>query len=329
MVKEKTRKALCLALGFLMLFSAFPSSAESPGPTARGAAVHPPRVPPGGQRYDRWQGIVYSSLTAYDVTVSWYLIAGKNPKALEEKHYSRDPDRPAGRFEIVDVRAEPVGGEMRLRSGGYVDVTVRAVFTVNFRYSYDYEQTEEKDESNPWSYLFETYGDEATGIRFGAPVLYPFDMYTGTTLLNYIRKADAESISVMEATDSGLVESRVVWNGRTWRLYARQDRRNTSGGGFGREAQGGRMTVTAPGSTEIIYTFRLPADYDGLALAFPKEVGRETAELTEEDGDRTPVTEVYAEILMGDDGVPADPGDFVFLRLSDLIALFAGDAADE
>ena len=53
MVKEKTRKALCFALVFLMLFSAFPSSAESPGPTAQGAAVHPPRVPPGAMALTR------------------------------------------------------------------------------------------------------------------------------------------------------------------------------------------------------------------------------------------------------------------------------------
>ena len=225
MVNKALKRFLCAALSALLFLAPLPVRGED---APLRPVVHPPRIPADGRAYDEWQGIAYTSETAFDVSSVWYLKEGGNAERMLEKHYSQDPERPFGRYEIVAVQAEPVGGEMRLRSGGYVDITVHLLFNITYRYSFDRgveDTTGDGEEDDTLSEFYrglaEALDDCVTGIRFGSPSLMPFDMYTGTALLNFIKNGDADAVNVMEATDSGFVESRVFWNGKIWRIFAR------------------------------------------------------------------------------------------------------------
>ena len=315
MVKNAKRIA-CLAAALLLLFT------SAPGIRAEGRIVHGPQTPPDGKDYASWKGIAWTADTAFDIAVSWYLYSKKNApltdRQLEEMDYRLEPEMPLSRFEIVRVEAEPVGGEMKLRSGGYVDITVTAESTSDFCYSLD---ASARDPERPRERYYIT-NDAVSGIMFSGIHIFPFDMHTGISLLNYIRNEDAESISPNEATDTGFVESRVTWQNRNYRILAREDHRNLGYTNMTRKTEDGRLTVCILGSvTELVYTFRVPADYGGMALCIPKTVNEARPHRPAEDSSGDP-RELYADILTGSDGQALDPDNYYFIRLADLVAHF-------
>lgn len=316
-IKEPSRRFLRRAAAILLLVGCFVSAGgikEAAGEKTvkSNVTVHAPDTPPDGLPYDRWKGIEYTQDTVFSIPVGWKLrIIDKYADKLKE--YIWDPSGHTARFSIDSVRAEPVGGEMKLRSGGYVDITIAMTVTVELRYSYPREHDNGTDEIS----LRDILDDNVSGIRFSSPKLHPFDLYTGTLLLNFIDDGGNNGIDVLQATDSGFTESRVMWHGRIFRLLAREDVRNTSAGEFHREVKDSRIVVTIPGSAEAIYTFRVPADYDGLALAIPRSTIY--PEGFDPFAEQEPDTDVYAEILKGDDGGSLPTEDYWFIRVSDLL----------
>ena len=301
--------------------------------------IHGPLMPPEGMAYDEWKGIRYARDTVFALELDWHpysyqLKSGNGSrKYLREyvKEYLNDemtakfgyrlePANPVGRFEIFSAEAEPVGGEMKLRTGGYVDITVKARTSADFRYSFTY--TEELYEG-----LTPSSADSISGFGFSDGEMYPFDLYTGVSLLNFIPNESTEDISPHEATDSGFVESHVSWNGRSIRILAREDHRNAGSNGWERSVEGDRCIVRIDNVvTEVIYTFRVPADYDGLAFAFPKSFAYQKPE--EKKALVYPV-EVYADILTNSDGEPIPLENYYFVRVSDLLQYFAQQAPAE
>ncbi|MBR2571595.1 MAG: hypothetical protein IKE30_05645 [Clostridia bacterium] len=324
------KKLACAAIAVLLILAAG-CGAEGNSPRQNGKSgkgqfdgapdnarkwiIHGPQVPPDGMAYDQWKGIRYSGETKFDVKLGWYPYGGADKAPftdaeLEERGYQRIEDMPSSVFEIVSAEEEPVGGEMKLRSGGYVDVRIVTRTTAEFRYSY--RRSEETEQ-----YLLGFLVDRIRGIIFADVDLYPFDLYTGVSLLNTVSADEDQHISVGEATDSGFVESRVTRNGRTFRLLARADERNASFSGVTREEADGVITVTFPSCVETIYTFRVPADYDGLAVGFPKSVRCDIP--SSEDQESTGPKEVYVDILTDSGGGEIDPENCWFLRVSDLV----------
>ncbi len=274
-------------------------------PREEGRKMNGPDIPPEGIPYDEWKNIEYSTDTIYDVSTYW-VGTMSNHTLASDNGFFLDPEVLPAKLEIVDVKAEPVGGEMKLRSGGYVDITVKTVWTGRFQYYHV-----GTSESAVWfSFIWESNS------------ILPYDSYSGTSLLNYSEGEDGKSISVGEATDSGFVESFVTWNGRTFRLFAKSDHRNLGGEAVSTEESDGKTVVKRIQMVEDIYTFRIPADYDGLALCIDKDIFDEKPFRLSEYGDILPYDDLNADILTDDRGGKHSPDEFYFVKVSDLIKLF-------
>ena len=222
-----------------------------------GPVMHGPDLPPEGIPYDEWKGIQYTTDTSFSLRTYWGLRFGLHGDKLASDYgLHQDPEHIEDAvLEITDVKVEPVGGEMKLRSGGYVDITIETKWTGTMRYTID-----QGDENELYT-LLASYG-------WADNDLLPFDAYTGTSLLNFSDDPEddtVEGISSGEAYDSGFTESDVTWKGRTWRLFAKSDKRNASILDQTSEQSGGVIAVNNPGIVYTTYTIRVPADYDGAA----------------------------------------------------------------
>lgn len=270
-----------------------------------------PQTPPEGERYDEWKGFTYTDETVFDVK-SFYSIVTTDGKPAEEYGFVYSPVID-GTLEITDAGAEPVGGEMKLRSGGYVDVTVETRWkgVIEFRYSGNANVFLEKK-------VFTNVSAE------------PCDAYTGTAFLNDVsdeENEEAQEINVGEATANSLIESDVTWKRHTYRIYVGDDLKNSSFDmpetDFGEKYTTEKDTV----STIETFTFRVPADYDGLVLCIPKDVTGQMDARLNERGDFIDADDRYADVLTDFTGQKHDADDYYFVRVSDLLEKF--DAEDK
>lgn len=287
---------------------------EEPEQTKGGRPVQGPDIPPAGVRYDEWKGFEYSTDTSFPVRTYWSFFL-ENEKSLPDQGLVRDPENIEDAvLRITDAKAEPVGGEMKLRSAGYVDVTIELEWTGTMKGYVDYDLLDSR------------YYD--WGIRWEENSAYPFDAYTGTSLLNY-RDADEEKadedLSPGQAVISSMVESIITWNERTYRLFAKSDIRNASTSDITSSYEDDRFIFSYPGRVESTLTFRVPADYDGLVLAIDKDITDERDDNLDAAGNSLPETDLYADILTTDQGVKQTADDFYFVRVSDLLKKFEAE----
>ena len=287
---------------------------EEPEQTRGGRPVQGPDIPPAGVRYDEWKGFEYSTDTSFPVRTYWSFFLA-NEKRLPDQGLVRDPENIEDAvLRITDAKAEPVGGEMKLRSAGYVDITIELEWTGTMKGYVDYDLLDSR------------YYD--WGIRWEENSAYPFDAYTGTSLLNY-RDADEEKadedLSPGQAVISSMVESIITWNERTYRLFAKSDIRNASTSDITSSYEDDRFIFSYPGRVESTLTFRVPADYDGLVLAIDKDITDEKDDNLDAAGNSLPVTDLYADILTTNKGVKQTAGDFYFVRVSDLLKKFEAE----
>ena len=289
---------------------------EDPEQKRSGQPVQGPDIPPAGVRYDEWKGFRYTTDTEFPVRTYWsfHMINGI---PLPDQGFIQDPEHIEDAvMRITDARAEPVGGEMKLRSSGYVDITIELEWTGTMNGSVDYYNLDSK--YNLWS------------IHWEENSAYPCDAYTGTSLLNF-RDADEEKadedISPGQAVASSMVESVITWKERTYRLFAKTDVRNASGGDWDAryDDDDDRLSFSCPGRVETTLTFRVPADYDGLVLAIDKDITDEKEYNLDESGGTVPGKDLYADILTTDQGVKQTADDFYFVRVSDLLEKFEDD----
>ena len=217
MVTGKKKLITAAAAGCLALALAGTSSLTIAGSPALAAedktedVMHGPDVPPKGMRYDEWKGFEYTKDTEFDLRTFWTITMYDHSKP-ESHDLFRDPENVEDAvLKIVDAKSEPVGGEMKLRSGGYVDVTIETRWTGTMTYYSPF---------NSSAYVYAFAWDENTAV--------PFDAYTGTALLNSVDSGekDNDEINIGEAVNTGMVESSVTWQGRTYRLFAKKDVRN-------------------------------------------------------------------------------------------------------
>ena len=276
--------------------------------------MHGPDLPPDGVPYDEWKGIQYTTDTRFSLRTFWVLRFGLySDKLASDYGLRQDPEHIEDAvLEITDVKVEPVGGEMKLRSGGYVDITIETKWTGTLRYTVDAGADSE------FYSMLASYG-------WADNDFLPFDAYTGTSLLNYSDDEDDEKIdgiSSGEAYDSGFAESDITWKGRTWRLFAKSDKRNASTRDATAEQAGGLLAVNNPGIVYTTYTLRVPADYDGAALAVDKDIVDEKWDNMDEYGNFLHTTDSYADILTTDFGVKQTADDYYFIKIQDLIEAF-------
>lgn len=287
------------------------SSHEEPEQKKNDNPVQGPDIPPEGLRYDEWKEFEYSAETEFPVRTYWsFLMIDGDP--IPEQGLVQDPENIEDAvLRITDAKAEPVGGEMKLRSSGYVDITIELEWTGTMNGYEDYEKLDNK-------YL-------NWGVHWEDNTAYPCDAYTGTSLLNF-RDADEdkadEDISPGQAVISSMVESVITWEERTYRLFAKADVRNASGGDWTSRYEDDRFTFSCPGRVETTLTFRVPADYDGLVLAIDKDITDEKADNIDASGNSRPVIDRYADILTTSKGVKQTADDFYFVRVSDLLETF-------
>ena len=268
--------------------------------------IQGPDLPPDGQRYDKWKGFQYTKETSFPVRTYWAIGSYDGRSGAAAGLYQNPEHIEDGVLEIVDAKAEPVGGEMELRSGGYVDITIETRWTGTMNFTTDDE--------------FNTFG---THISWGDNEVLPCDAYTGTSLLNYSGEgSENDSINIGEAYDTGMVESDITWNNRTYRLFAKSDKRNASFGETSYRYTGSSLSVTEPGAVETTYTLRVPADYDGVVLAIDKDITDEKADHIDGRAEFLPNSDTYADILTIDTGVRQTADDYYFVRVSDLLEIF-------
>ena len=301
MVKTKTKllPALAAALSISLFFgshvAAFGGGQPDPEEKENPASVMvKPDTPPDGQRYDEWKGFQYTDQTEFDVKTYWTFVMYNHSK-VSDYDLIQDPEAiEDGKLEIIDCKAEPVGGEMKLRSGGYVDITVELRWTGTMN------------------------GKESLSGHV------PSDAYTGTSLLNYSGSDDDEpqDISPGQATATSMVESDITYNGRTYRLFAKSDIRNSSSGDWSTDYSDDYFTFSCPGSVDTTFTFRVPADYDGLVLAIDKDISDQKKDEIDETGEFYQIDDLYADVLTTKKGVKQSPDEFYFVRVSDLIEHF-------
>ena len=312
MVTAKAMKkvlSLCAAAcTILALLGSSALAAEDPSADI----MHGPDVPPAGMRYDEWKGIEYTTDTEFALRTFWSICMYDESNA-ESHGLFRDPEHVEDAvLQIVDARAEPVGGEMKLRSGGYVDITVELYWSGTMN------GIETSDAY--WSYYSHPWF-----VQWSENTAYPFDAYTGTSLLNYFtasEKAQDESIAPGQATASSMTESDVTWNGRTYRLFAQSDIRNASFSEWDEIPDGDQYRFTAPAALETTLTFRVPADYDGLVLAIDKDITDERDIHVDKNGNSKSTKDLYADILTTSSGVKQTADDYYFIRVSDLLEHF-------
>ena len=280
--------------------------------------IQGPDIPPDGMRYDEWKGFTYSQDTSFKVRTYW-TIAMYDHSSPEKHGLFQDPvDIEDGVLEITDAKSEPVGGEMKLRSGGYVDINVELRWTGTMNGYEDYGASDHDYE--PWL------------IRWQDTAAYPCDAYTGTSLLNYMYgDSDSEDtdMSPGQAVASTMVESSVTWGERTYRLFAKSDTRNASSSDWTEREEGSRYYFSCPGTVETTLTFRIPADYDGLVLAIDKDITDEKSYSLDKGGEFVYYDDMYADILTTGNGNKQTADDFYFVRVSDLLEHFDSERAGE
>lgn len=274
-------------------------------------AMEGPDVPPDGMRYDEWKGFEYSDETSFSTRSYWGLHLTDN-SLPSSRGFVTEPSYLDGTLTFTSAKAEPVGGEMKLRSGGYVDITIESEWTatVTMRVEQEYAYY-------LWDYLV---WDDISPT--------PCDAYTGTSLLNYSDRDDEDAeenaLNVGEGSNSGLVESDVTWNSRIYRLYAGRDSRNASFGGSDIESFGTYETYTQELKELEILTFRVPADYDGLILMIPKDVSDQKSLDIDERGNILNKKDLYADILTDISGAKHSADECYFVKVSDLVEKFQG-----
>ncbi len=135
MVTGKKKLITAAAAGCLALALAGISSLTMAGSPALAAEdktediMHGPDVPPKGMRYDEWKGFQYTTDREFDLRTFWTITMYDHSKP-ESHDLFRDPENVEDAvLKIVDAKSEPVGGEMKLRSGGFVDITVELYWT--------------------------------------------------------------------------------------------------------------------------------------------------------------------------------------------------------
>ncbi len=318
MVTGKKKLITAAAAGALALALAGTSSLTFAGSPALAAedktedVMHGPDVPPAGMRYDEWKGFQYTTDREFDLRTFW-AIAMYDHSNPESHDLFRDPDHIEDAvLTIVDAKSEPVGGEMKLRSGGFVDITVELYWsgTMNGVESIS---------------AYENYYKNPFYVKWTENAAYPCDAYTGTSLLNYVGSngdPEEESISPGQAQASSMAESDITWKGRTYRLFAQSDIRNASFSDWNERQDGDKYRFSCPAALETTLTFRVPADYDGLVLAIDKDITDERDRYLTENGDFISSSDLYADILTRSDGTKQSAEDFYFIRVSDLLEYF-------
>lgn len=274
------------------------------------AAIEGPDVPPDGMRYDEWKGFEYSDETSFSTRSYWGIHLTDN-SLPETKGFGADSYELDGTLTITDVKAEPVGGEMKLRSGGYVDITIDTEWTATVTYRF----------SDVYYYLYDYLVWQDVSPT-------PGDAYTGTSLLNYSdrddQNAEDNALNIGEGSNSGLVESDVTWNSRIYRLYAGVDSRNASFGGGDYGYDGSNTTITQDLKELGILTFRVPADYDGLILMIPKDISGQKSLGIDERGNILNTKDLYADLLTDISGAKHSADEYYFVKVSDLVEKFQG-----
>lgn len=266
--------------------------------------IYGPDIPPAGMRYDEWKGFQYSDDTSFNARTYWIIITGK-AKSAADLGLSQDPEHIEDAVvKIVDAYAEPVGGEMKLRHGGYVDINIEIRWTGTMRVVGD----------SLYSYR---------GLEWQDNPVIPCDAYTGTSLLNYYSNPEDEDIYNGQAVNSGMVESDVSWNGRTYRLFARSDIRNSTFSDYDIDYDSEPPSMSLPASVDTTLTLRVPADYDGMVLAIDKDITDEKPEERNSRGEFVNPPDQYADILTTADGRKQNADDFYFVKVSDLLEKFS------
>jgi len=266
-----------------------------------------PDVPPEGVRYDEWKNIEYTTDLVLPVKSSWNIqVYDKTLPSLSG--YELQNPVIDGKLTFTDAKAEPVGGEMQLRSGGYVDITVEMEVTGDLILEHD-----------------DSYRDCISYMIWQDHTPTPCDAYTGTSLINYSDDEDADDheLSVGQAMDFGLVESDVTFNNRTYRLFAGQDLKNSSFGGYDYDYRGGKTITTLPTSSTITIKTRVPADYDGLILAIEKDISGRVEHEIDKFGNSVLNKDLYADMLTEYTGEKHNPDFYYFVKVSDLLEAFS------
>ncbi len=315
MVRTAMKAFVLLALLAALCIPGGCRASDTPAATDETVRMHGPEIPPDGMAYDEWKQFSYSTDPWFTVQRSWILNTRSPVEELEKRGYTRDPALFDATVTIVRAEAEPLGGEMKLRSGGFVEITVVFNCAAVLQYYYNGEER-----------------DIVSSVQYGALKVEPFDRYTGTAFLNFSRYDNAKPLSVGQATDSGFIESRITWKGKTSRILVKEDERNTGGlFSFHREQRDGRTYTSVNASTETIFTFRVPADYDGLAFCIPKSTGVRRSAYNTDDSDLTSpgYTDLYADIMTEPDGDPKDPSGYIFILVSDLLERLNGTGPEE
>ena len=308
---------MCLVVLACLMVAVYGTTArahEEPEQKKSGQPVQGPDIPPAGVRYDEWKGFKYSTDTSFPVRTYWSYFL-ENEKRLPDQGLVQDPEHIEDAvLRITDAKAEPVGGEMKLRSAGYVDITIELEWDGTMSGYVDYDLLDSR------------YFD--WGIRWQENSAYPCDAYTGTSLLNF-RDADEEKadedLSPGQAVISSMVESIITWNERTYRVFAKSDIRNASTSDIASSYEGDRFIFFFFFRVESTLTFRVPADYDGLVLAIDKDITDEKEYNFDAAGNSLPVRDLYADILTTDQGAKQTADDFYFVRVSDLLEKFEAD----
>ena len=304
--KTLLRAGAFILLTALLVSASGPHTALASGSSGDDTPVlsmHGPDVPPADTPYDEWKGFQYADSTSFPLRNYWTIVMsdGSSPSAAG---LSQDPEHiEDGLLRITDAHAEPVGGEMKLRSGGYVDITIEMQWTGTMRLT-------GKD-------LYQNFY-----IQWQHTSALPFDAYTGTSLLNYQGEEDYEDLGVGQAANSGMVESDVTWNGRVYRLFAKEDVRNSTFRDYTLEKSGQVSVLSLPASIDTTLTLRVPADYDGMALAIDKDITDEKPKKRNNKGEFPESKDLYADILTTDEGKKQTAGDFYFVKVSDLLKRF-------
>lgn len=267
-----------------------------------GNGIEPPDTPPAGMRYDEWKGIEYSKDMEFNLRTYWVLRIGDDERdtVFQDNEYIEDAV-----LKIVDAKAEPVGAEMKLRSGGYVDITIEFEWTGTMLYSV---------EGFDWYHYFCWMENN--------PV--PFDSCTGTSLLNHSDTDESNSgeIHPGEAMASGMTESDITREGRTYRLFAKSEVRNASSYNDTLELDDNRYQSIYDGDVFTILTFRVPADYEDLAIAIDKDITDERDLRITSDAVFLNAYDTYADILTNDYGKKQTAQDYYFIKVSDILEAF-------
>ena len=282
----------------------FDPSAENKKPKS---PMTGPDTPPQGMRYDEWKNIEYTTELSLPVKSSWNIqVYDKTLPSLSG--YTLQNPVIDGKLTFTDAKAEPVGGEMQLRSGGYVDITIEMEVTGALVLEHD-----------------DSYRDCISYMIWQDLTPTPCDAYTGTSLINYSddEEADDHELSVGQAMDSGLVESDVTFQNRTYRLFAGQDMKNSTFGGYDYDYRGGKTITTLPTSSTITIKARIPADYDGLILAIEKDISGRVEHEIDAYGNSVLNKDLYADMLTEYTGDKHNQDFYYFVRVSDLLEIFS------